>query len=225
MATYTNFEDFLPYILNEVPGCPRPVAETFIRKFAIRLCEKGLIIRKTASEINIEADKTEYNLNFTENLYRPVGIVEAHYTESNTAMEAVNEQLMDDQTPNWRILTTAVRPNQYWLTIDHKFHVHPKPTQDVDDDPIKPECYVSVKRTATKIDEYVFDNYAETIAYGALSELQLMPDQSWSDPVLASLNSTKWRHGLRNARAHSVRGMDGTQRTEVYPKSYVSFGT
>jgi len=224
MALYTNFEDFLPYVLMEVPGCPRDVAEEFVRKFAIRLCEKGLVIRKAASDIIITADVVEYKLNFTENLYRPLGIVDAHY-EGGTVMEAVSEQMMDDQTPRWRIETTSQRPLKHWLTMDHKFHVHPKPTADRDDDPIKVECWVAPVRTATKIDTFVFDNYAETIAYGALSELQLMPGQSWNDTVLAALNGRKWRQGLRNARADSLRGVDGTQKTEVYPKNFEVFGS
>ena len=225
MATYTEWDDFLPYILNEVPGCPRGVAKMFIRKFAIRLCEKGLVIRKHASEINISEDVTEYNLNFTENLYRPVGIVHAYYTESNTNMESQNEAMMDDQTPNWRQMTTSTRPIYYWLTIDHKLHVYPKPKQDYDDDPIDVECWVAPVRTATKIDTYVFNNYAETIAYGALSELQLMPKTSWMNDILAAKNEIEWRKGLRLARAQSLRGIDGTQKTEVYPKNFLVFGT
>jgi len=223
MASYKNFEDFLPYVLMEAPGCPRPVAEEFIRKFAIRLCEKAMILRKTASEINITADERIYSLNFTENLYRPTGIVNAQY-EGGTQMHPENEAMLDDQTPRWRSQTTSTRPLYYWLTIDNKFAVQQKPTQDIDDDPITVECWVSPVRTATKIDEFVFNNYAETIAYGALSELQLMPQQSWNDPILAQLNSRKWRQGLRNARAESLRGKDGTQKSEVYPKSFEVFG-
>jgi hypothetical protein len=223
MATYKNFEDFLPYILMEVPGCPRQVATEFVRKFVIRLCEKALIIRKKASEINITADEREYKLNFTENLYRPTGIVAATY-EGGTTMFPRNEAMLDDQTPRWRSETTSTRPLYYWLTIDNKFHVHQKPTQDIDNDPITVECWVSPVRTATKVDEFVFNNYAETVAYGALSELQLMKDQSWNDPVLAQLNGRNWRQGMRNARAESLRGKDGTQSTQVYPKSYVVFG-
>jgi len=225
MATYAEWSNFIPYVLNEVPGCPRPVAENFIRKFAIRLCEKGLVIRKHASEINISEDTTEYNLNFTENLYRPVGIVNARYNVTGTQMVAKNESMMDDQTPNWRVMTTSTRPVYYWLTIDHKLHVYPTPSEDYDDDPIDTECWVAPVRTADKIDEFVFDSYAETIAYGALSELQIMPETSWHDGDLALRNERKWRQGLRNARADSLRGVDGTQRTEIYPKSFEIFGT
>lgn len=225
MATYVEWSEFIPYVLNEVPGCPRGVAENFIRKFAIRLCEKGLVIRKHASEINIAEDMAEYNLNFTENLYRPVGIVNAYYTGTNTQMEPKNEAMMDDQVMNWRLMTTSTRPVYYWLTIDHKLHVYPKPTVDYDDDPIDVECWVAPVRTASKIDEFVFNSYAETIAYGALSELQIMPDTSWNNGDLATRNERNWRQGLRNARADSLRGVDGTQRTEVYPKSYTIFGT
>jgi len=223
MTSYTEWEDFFPYILNEVPGCPVDVVEEFIKKFAIRLCEKALIIRKKASDIYIATDEETYSLNFTENLYRPLGIVYAKY-DGGTMMYPMNEQLQDDQDQTWRVATTSTRPTYYWLTIDNKLHVHPKPTADIDSDPIVVECWVAPVRSATKIDDFVFDNYAETIAYGALSELQLMQQQSWNDIKLAEMNSRKWRQGLRNARAESLRGKDGTQRTEVYPKSFEVFG-
>jgi len=224
MATYTNFEDFLPYIQMEAPGCPRDVVEEFVRKFVIRLCEKALVLRKTASEINITANERTYGLNFTENLFRPTAIVSADY-ESGTHMTPQNEAMLDSQSPNWRTQTTSTRPLYYWLTIDNKFAVQQMPTQDIDDDPITVECWVAPVRTATKVDTFVFNNYAETVAYGALSELQLMPGQSWNDPILAQLNGRKWRQGLRNARSESLRGKDGTQSTQVYPQSYEVFGS
>ena len=223
MAAYTNFTDFLPYVMNEVPGCPRPVATEFVRKFAIRLCEKAFIIKKEASEIMISADVAKYSLNFTENLYRPVGIVYAQY-QSGAQMDSTSEAKLSDRAPNWRTLTTSQRPNHYFLTLDDKLQVYPKPTTDLTD-PIDVECYVAPIRTASKIDTYVFNTYAETIAYGALSELQLMPDQSWSNETLAALNARNWRMGLRNAGAHSVRGKDGRQKAEVYPQSFEVFGS
>jgi hypothetical protein len=221
---YTDFSDFQSYVMNEVQGCPRPVMDTFIRKFAIRLCEKGQVLRKDASEINITAEERTYALNFTENLYKAISIHYAEY-ESGQEMSRTSEAKLKDSEPTWKQLTTSGRPQKGYLTLDNKLHVVPKPTADVDNDPITVTCVVKPVRTATKIDTYVFENYAETIAYGALSELQLMQQQSWYNEKLAEQNARKWRQGLRQARAHALNGYDGDESGSAYPQDYMVFGS
>lgn len=217
---WTDFEDFLPYVLNEVPGCPAPVCETFIRKFAIRLCEKAQILSLDASEIHITADQVIYPLNFSQNLFKAISINYASYSESDTSMEKTSEAYLDSAETNWRSLTVSTRPRSYFLTLDNKFHVYQKPTADVDDDPIIANCVVKPVRTATKVPEEIFENYAEVIAYGALSELQLMQQQSWYNMDLANRNAKMWRSGVRNARANKVRGYDGEKASGAYPKDF-----
>lgn len=223
MASYTEWEDFLPYVLNECPGCPRAVAETFIRKFAIRLCEKAYIIKKDASDIYVAEDKRYYNLNFTENLYRAVGINDCQWN-GGTSMEETSEDELKDKGSNWKSITTSQRPNQYWLTVDNKLGIYPLPTADIDDDYVEAECFVAPVRTATKIDDWVFNNYAETIAYGALSELQRMPEKSWTNETLSLINGREWRQGLRNAAADSIRGKSARKGSQIKPKSFEVFG-
>lgn len=220
---FTNYTDFIPYVMNEVPGCPRPVMVEFIRKFAIRLCEKARVLQKDASEINITGDERQYNLNFTENIYKAIGIKYAEYA-GGTQMTRTSEDKLYDEEPNWRQLTTSNRPTKYFLTIDNKFEVVPKPTTDQDDDPITVKCVVKPTRASTKIDTYIFENYAEVIAYGALSELQGMQQQTWFNESLALKNERKWRQGLRNARAHTVNGLDGDESNRVHPKDFIVMG-
>jgi len=67
------------------------------------------------------------------------------------------------------------------------------------------------KKTATGMDEVVFDDLEEAIMHGALQHLLVLPNQAWADRELASYHAKQYsfQTAERRARANlgNVRGM------------------
>jgi len=74
------------------------------------------------------------------------------------------------------------------------------------------------KRTATGMDEVVFDELEEVIMHGALQHLLVLPGQAWSDRELASYHAKQYAFQTSERRARANLGnVRGTVRARMQP--------
>ena len=74
------------------------------------------------------------------------------------------------------------------------------------------------KRSATGMDEVIFDELEEVIMHGALQHLLVLPNQAWSDRELASYHAKQYAFQVSERRARANLGnVRGTMRARMQP--------
>lgn len=74
------------------------------------------------------------------------------------------------------------------------------------------------KKSATAMDEVVFDDLEETIMHGALQHLLVLPNTNWSDRELASYHARQYTYNVAERRARANLGnMRGMMRVRMQP--------
>lgn len=74
------------------------------------------------------------------------------------------------------------------------------------------------KKTATAMDEVIFDDLEETIMHGALQHLLVLPNTNWSDRELASYHARQYTYNIAERRARANLGnMRGMMRVRMQP--------
>jgi len=74
------------------------------------------------------------------------------------------------------------------------------------------------RKSATGMDEVVFDDLEETIMHGALQHLLVLPNTNWSDRELASYHAKQYTYNIAERRARANLGnMRGMMRVRMQP--------
>lgn len=74
------------------------------------------------------------------------------------------------------------------------------------------------KRTATGMDDVIFDELEDVIVHGALQHLLVLPNTNWSDRELASYHARQYLAQVSERRARANLGnMRGTLRAQMQP--------
>lgn len=109
---------------------------------------------------------------------------------------------LDNAYPEWE-LSAAVNPTNFFVDSDKRLRLYPMPSENHDN---AIEVWVILKPTltATSVEDFLFNNYVDTIKFGALSRLFEQAGQSWGNIELSSIYDAEYKKG-RNAgydRAH-----------------------
>ena len=67
-------------------------------------------------------------------------------------------------------------------------------------------------RSATTIDDFIFEEYAETIGHGAITRLALSPGKPYTNPQLAAARNGLYNAGLNVARDRAQKGYVRTSK-------------
>jgi hypothetical protein len=73
-------------------------------------------------------------------------------------------------------------------------------------------------RTATQVDDLIFEEYAETIGNGAVARLCLSPKKPYTNPQIAAAKQALYTQGLNVARQRANRGYVRAQEQVVLRK-------
>lgn len=74
------------------------------------------------------------------------------------------------------------------------------------------------KRSATAMDEVIFDELEEVVMHGALQHLLVLPNQAWSDRELAAYHAKQYVFQTSERRARANLGnVRGTMRARMQP--------
>jgi hypothetical protein len=74
------------------------------------------------------------------------------------------------------------------------------------------------KRTATGMDEAIFDEIEDVLVHGALQHLLVIPNKNWSDRELAAYHAKQYLFHVNERRARANLGnMRGTLRAQMQP--------
>lgn len=188
--------------------------EEAIKRVAIDFCEFTKIYRLSADVVSEIASQPDYTLAFTDPDVLLTGIW--HVTRNGGDLIETSEYKLDTSVWNWRQSTGT--PQFYFVTDDNKLRLYETPRADATDI-VQCECTVKPTLTATGVPDHICDQWAPTIAEGALSYLLTMPMKPWTDFSNAAVHERKYRQGMSHAKKLIMKSR-GFRSTYVSPQDF-----
>lgn len=211
--------DLLPYVVPYAPSCPDMVAVQQIRRAAIEFCGRTKCWRDVITQNVTESEAL-------------AGFVIT--TPANAAVHMIDSLTLDGADLRPRVYNDATTQERAEVGTPDSF-TQPYPGTIL----IYPAAAGEVKVTAflkprngqaygqngagptqnfyDQIPDYVFDNYVDPIAHGALSHILSLPGQTFSDPQAAMIYAGRFESAITKA---SVDYLTGQQRAPLRTKTY-----
>lgn len=206
---------FHELVLPDVPGCPLNVVNSTILSTIIDFCEKSLLWKHEADPTTIRAGYARYT-------FAPEAgsrVVEPVYVSlKQKPLLATSLAQLDDTTPGWRERQDK-EPGAYYMDTEDSIRLVGIPSEDMED---ALEVHVALKpeRSAKEVPDFIYEDWAEIIAHGALAKLHAMSSRTWADPNVVNFHYRKYRRGLSRARSKALRSRQGAVKVGVQPRKF-----
>ena len=204
-----NFDEVTQRLATNVPGCPFPVIEKYVRDAAIEVCETTLVWKYEQPSIRLTPGLHDYE-------YEPPNNAEVHAFLHVTIAIAGDTPLPIDP------LTLEQLYQKYpaWPDHDPDAQSRPQSIAHLDADhfvvapvPDNAELYdvrmlVALKplRTAVGMDRTTLDEIENAVMDGALSCLYMLPDKNWTDKRAAEYHKSQFINRMSERRARANLG-------------------
>lgn len=188
-----------------VPMCPKPLAEQSLMDAAIDFCQRTEVVRYTIGPINVAASQGTYALPV------PQGVRVRRIERAEFAGRTL---VMTDTTPNDGLTGTPT-----YLTSRDASTATLYPAPDTTTAQAL-TLHVSLEplRTATEVPDELFADWVETIVAGALYRIASIPDQPFSNPVVAGEAAMRYQYGVSKASSEvSTKRVTSSSRVRSNP--------
>lgn len=193
-----------------VPGCPRPTIEQFVRDIAIEVCEKTLAWRFEQEIIPLTAGIYEYDYEVPDNS-EVVAVIHSALLGDNSFIGPLPPLVQEDLHriyPDWPSTDTTKRStprNMGQFDPDH-FVVAPVPDSSK---LYSVKMFLALRPTqdASGMDKTAFDELEQVITHGVLQHLHTIPDKSWTDYGVASYHAKQYTYKTASRRAKANLGV------------------
>lgn len=207
---------FYPYALPYVIGAPEPLLERAVRDACISFCEETSLIQEI-TVINVVAGRAEYEID-TPSMSKLAKVLRVFYrgeviTPSPTEMVTVGGAFVGTDAQSAPKTYFQKTPTAAEITL------YPTPDESVFGGIVVRAAYAPT-RTATQVDETLFQDWAEAIGKGAAAMIMDMPGQPYSNPGMAMSLSAAFQAAVSSASIQARRGMVVTA-SRVQPRPFV----
>lgn len=193
---------FLPRLLPSVPSCPEPLARQALLDAAIEFCEETGVIQVT-TDPQAPTGGTAYDVDVPYG-QSVVCTLRAWYgvTELTPCPQSVinNVDAFSATAAN-----TGAAPHSFLEFAPGEVRLYPTPSVSTDA-LITFRVSTRPTRTATQVDNALFENWAEPIVAGALRRLHAIPDTPFFSDTHAERRAIEFLVGVSRARAETQRG-------------------
>lgn len=202
--------DFYPRILPYVVGCPDPVAEQALRDTAISFCDSTMVIHEQLTAFNTMVSTAEYTLSAPS----------ADETVSRVLEVSVDGRAIRPipSTDAFGLLSQSGAPVYFYTTrvgSQLKLVLYPTPDKAYT---IAVDAALRPTRTATQVQDDLYNQWIDTLAAGAVSRIASMPGQSFTDMQLAAFKQSEFYTGVTRARIDGRTGrLKGSARVTLRP--------
>ena len=199
-----HLDAFLPNIRIYAPGVADPTAYFAIRQAAIESCERTRAWR-FEDEFSITADDAE-------GLMAPANAV-VHDIEGvwfdGTKLKPKTPVQLDTLVPAWRSGATKAETKPLYVTQTEPNTIVLVPFQAGH---VKLSLFLKPAQDADELPDFLADQHRETIAWGALGRILLIPNQSFTNPDMGAAFGQAFQQKLDGK---STLGSTGQQRAPV----------
>ena len=190
-------KDILPEILIDIPNCPNPIAQRALRDCLMDFCRRSEAWHVRQEYGVTIADQPNAVLELPEHT-RFVKVLSL--THDGQSLNPASEKMLDNQVYDWRSHKGA--PRSFFEVAGQEVRLYPTPTETTTGT-LSGTIAISPTRSATDIDEDLFDRWLEGIVAGTQYRLFLMPDKSWTNPQLAAILMDKYETVIGHAQRYA----------------------
>lgn len=203
MAAY---EDFFPNILPEVPGCAEVLAENAVRNAVIEFCEKSLILTRDHDPVSLKAGIVDYDLEPPTG-YIVVKVMKA-WLENNELTPLAPDFVREAAVYN-RLFSSyqsnSDTPRAFLQKDERTVSVWGVPDKDYKNG-LTMRVALKPTRAATSVEDVLLEDYAETIASGALYRLMMSAGKPYTNNEMAAVHKGLFQQGINMARQRATHG-------------------
>lgn len=212
---------FLPFVVPYLPGVSDPMAEQAIVSACIEFCGRSLLVQNTSVE---NAVVGESDVDVEEPAMMALVKVLAVYHLDAELKSRAREMVLRGTAARGEaiagVTSTTGTPTE-WFNRDPSspvVSVYPAPSEAAT------AAFTIVAahqptRTATKVADVLFDDYAEDIAAGAIARLLLMPAQPFTAPALSKPYRDQFLDAVKAAATLARVGL-GAASSRVRPVAF-----
>lgn len=200
------FSDFLNDVMPDVPGCTTEIAQHAIKNTIIDFCEKSLILQRDHDPVSVAANVIDYDFDPPDN-FLVIKIMRAWY--KNKPLEPVSPDDIDKPEVYNQLFEGAsvagAEPNAILQKSERQFTIYPIPSEAAAN-AITMRVALKPTRSSEEVDDVIYEDYSEIIAYGAKARLMMSPNKPYTNPQLAVSALGMYQSGLGVARQRATRG-------------------
>ena len=207
------FDVFLPDVLLEAAGVPSPVAINAIRNACFDFCRDSLWLTTLSDPATYSPDVQDYDLEPPSGT-KVVGVLSVTLDSNQTIFPWSMEETVAAR-PNWQTATGLIEGFVQKTPGSISMVQIPSKTGT-----FVASLAVAPTRSATSIDDRIYDYHLESIKYGALWKLKSMINQAWSDPAGASLYEQRFLMMVNQATTERLRS-NSRASMRVAPRAFI----
>lgn len=205
MATLSNF---YPYILPHVNGCPEIVVDVNLRSAIIEFCEKSLILQRDHDPVTVVKNISDYDFETPISDHIVVKILRAFHkgqSLSPISPDDINDPTIYNRFANDDNSTLTGAPKNIFQKDERTFTLFPIP-DETKASSLTMRIAMKPSRSATTMQDVLYEDYAEPIASGTLSRLMLTPNKPYTNTQLAVAHQSLFVGGINKAKQLANRG-------------------
>jgi len=213
----TALSSFLPFVLPEVPGCPGPLAEQRVLTACIEFCERTQYWRYESDPMPMEAGIDEYEVDIPSGS-QLVSIIDPIKFNGAKIYGTTKELLDKNESDDWQD-NQGDTPFAYYNKSLGVFRPVPYPETTISD-AIKLDLALKPLPDATTVEDFLFTEFFQAIADGALAKLFALPGKAWGDPTMSAHHAGLFDDAMNKA---ATKAKSGFRAQERYSKSKAHF--
>ncbi len=214
-VSMVRWEQFYEFVLPSVQGCPVSIVESAIKSATIEFCGRSLIWRQDSIPTTILEGESLYR-------YAPpyeAKVVMPYYVSIyGKPLKALDLRTLDTYDPEWREKISSL-PDAYVQVFDDTIQLVGTPTEDLEDAMLA-GVVLKPSRNAEQCPNFLYDDWAEYIAAGALAKLHAMSNKIWAVPSLAEYYNRKFREGMSKAASKAEKSWQRETKSMIAKDFY-----
>jgi len=216
----TLISEFKNLVAPDVLTCPDPLVNREVISVLLDFCKKTNILQRDfeleIDEDDIDADlqdSIDFDISEYSNDLRPVRILELMIDGNKYVPHSRNMRTTHTEFTS----STDDRLKFFWIPNDHTLRVF-----NLSSNMSNIWFNISVKplRTATSVDDFLFEDWSEAIVAGAKWKILAQPGKEWTDPPAAEYYRREWRKYLSQAKAQTLMGATGVYQESIRWKEF-----
>lgn len=213
------WEYFYNLVRPMAQDCPVGIVDAAIRAACIEFCQKSLIWSREAACGSIIAGERIYkynNENDQVSIVMPICCI-INKGDTDTVLTPTNRHDLDYYEPQWRRLEKDI-PSRYFMLDSNTVCLVEKPLKNIPSG-LHLLCAIKPNRKSEGVPSFIYDDWAEEIAAGALARIHAMLGRVWANPQLVSYYKSIFRSGISRAKSKMYKSYIAQSKT-MLPKEY-----
>jgi len=213
--------EFKNLVAPDVLPCPDPIVNRECLTVILDFCKKTNILQRdfqiAIEDDEIDADmqnSLEFDISEYANDLRPVTVLEIMVDGASYVPVARNIRNTHSHFDGKK----DERVKHFWIPNNHSIRMFDMPSNAT---AVWMNISVKPLRSATVVDEELFEDWSEAIVAGTKHKLMAMPGKEWSDGGNSEYNRRVYRKYLSQAKQIIERGRSGVYQESVKWKSFI----